>query len=194
MSRVKKFAGGSACATMAIAFFSVIASSCGYHVGGGADVVPKSIRTVCIPAFKTNTTRYRLVDTFPETIGREFAARTRFRVENDPALADSILNGTILSVIIYPSTTNPATGIPTSIIVRVMLSVTMIERVSGRIIYTRSNWPLTGTYAVASDAVNASGVVVASGTHQFFDESGPAFDRLTRDMASQLVSAVVENF
>jgi hypothetical protein len=62
------------------------------------------------------------------------------------------------------------------------------------VIYTRANWPLTGTYAVASDAVNSAGTVVASATHQFFDESGPAFDRLTRDMASQLVSGVVENF
>jgi hypothetical protein len=194
MSRIKKLAGGSACATIAVTLLCLVAASCGYHVGGAADVVPKSIRTIAIPAFKTNTTRYRLVDTFPETIGREFQARTRFRVDNDPTTADAILNGTILSVVIYPSTTNPTTGIPTSIIVRVMLSVTMIERVSGHIIYTRANWPLTGTYAVASDAVNSAGVVVASGTHQFFDESGPAFDRLTRDMASQLVSAVVENF
>lgn len=169
-------------------------ASCGYHVGGTADVVPKSIRTIAIPAFRTNTTRYRLVDTFPQTIGREFAARTRFRVENDPAAADAVLNGTILSVIIYPSTTNPVSGIPTSITVRVMLSVTLIERTTGRVLYTRSNWPLTGTYAVASDATNAAGAVVASATHQFFDESGPAFDRLTRDMAGQLVSAVVENF
>jgi hypothetical protein len=169
-------------------------AACGYHVGGAADVVPKSIRTIAIPAFRTTTTRYRLVDTFPETIGREFMARTRFRVDNDPSTADAVLNGTILSVVIYPSTTNPTTGIPTSIIVRVILTVTLIERVSGHIIYTRANWPLTGTYAVASDAVNSSGVIVASGTHQFFDESGPAFDRLTHDMASQLVSAVVENF
>ncbi|HEY1947018.1 MAG TPA: LPS assembly lipoprotein LptE [Bryobacteraceae bacterium] len=170
------------------------AASCGYHVGGAADVVPKSIRTISIPAFRSNTTRYRLVDTFPQTIGREFMARTRFRMENDPAVADAVLNGSVLSVIIFPSTTNPSTGIPTSITVRVMLSVTLVERVTGRVLYTRSNWPLTGTYAVASDAANSAGTVVASGTHQFFDESGPAFDRLTRDMASQLVSGVVENF
>jgi hypothetical protein len=170
------------------------AASCGYHVGGAADVVPKSIRTISIPAFRSNTTRYRLVDTFPQTIGREFMARTRFRMENDPAVADAVLNGSVLSVIIFPSTTNPSTGIPTSITVRVMLTVTLVERVTGRVLYTRSNWPLTGTYAVASDATNAAGTVVASATHQFFDESGPAFDRLTRDMASQLVSGVVENF
>jgi hypothetical protein len=170
------------------------AASCGYHVGGAADVVPKSIRTISIPAFRSNTTRYRLVDTFPQTIGREFMARTRFRMENDPAVADAVLNGSVLSVIIFPSTTNPASGIPTSITVRVLLTVTLIERATGRVLYTRANWPLTGTYAVASDATNAAGTVVASATHQFFDESGPAFDRLTRDMASQLVSGVVENF
>jgi hypothetical protein len=184
----------TAAARLICVFSLLAAASCGYHVGGGADVVPKSIRTISIPAFRTNTTRYRLVDTFPQSIGREFMARTRFRVENDPAMADAVLNGSVLSVIIYPSTTNPTTGIPTSITVRVMLSVTLIERTTGRVLYTRSNWPLTGTYAVASDATNSAGVVVASGTHQFFDESGPAFDRLTRDMASQLVSGVVENF
>jgi hypothetical protein len=178
-----------------ICLLSLLGSaSCGYHVGGAADLVPKSIQTISIPAFRSNTTRYRLVDTFPQTIGREFAARTRFRVENDPAVADAVLNGSVLSVNIYPSTTNPTTGIPTSITVRVMLSVNLVERTTGRMIYTRSNWALTGTYAVASDATNSAGAVVASGTHQFFDESGPAFDRLTHDMAGQLVSAVVENF
>jgi hypothetical protein len=30
--------------------------------------------------------------------------------------------------------------------------------------------------------------------HQFFDESGPAYDRLERDIARQMVSSIVENF
>ncbi|HMF76847.1 MAG TPA: LPS assembly lipoprotein LptE [Bryobacteraceae bacterium] len=157
-------------------------TSCGYHVGGSADMMPKTVRTISIPAFRTNTTRYKLVDMLPQAIGREFITRTRFRLENDPALADAVLNGTIASVVVYPATTDPVSGITTSISVRVVLSVNLIERTTGRVLYSRANWPLIGAYAVAVEP------------HQFFDESGPAFDRLTQDVARQFVSGVVENF
>jgi hypothetical protein len=35
---------------------------------------------------------------------------------------------------------------------------------------------------------------IAIDPHQYFDESGPALDRLTREIAASVVSAVVENF
>ncbi len=41
------------------AFAAVVTSSCGYHVGGKADLMPKSIQTIAIPAFTTFTTRYQ---------------------------------------------------------------------------------------------------------------------------------------
>jgi hypothetical protein len=156
--------------------------SCGYHVGGRADLVPKSIQTIAIPAFGSVSTRYKLVDSLPQMIGREFSARTRFHIVDNPGIADAVLNGTINNVVIYPTVSDPTTGRATSVRVVVLLTVNLFDRRTGRALYSRANWSLHQDYATAVDV------------HQFFDESGPAFDRLSRDVAQTIVTAVVENF
>jgi len=167
---------------LAISGIAFSAMSCGYRVGGKADLVPKSVQTICIPAFGTLTTRYRLVDLLPEQIGREFIARTRFRIVKDPSAADAVLNGTITAAQAYPSVFDPTSGKATSVQVIVVLTINLLERTTGRVLYSRANYGFRENYDVAVDP------------HQLFDESGPAFDRLSRDLAHDVVSAIVENF
>ncbi len=157
-------------------------TSCGYHVGGQADLVPKSVQTISIPAFSTFTTRYKLVDTLPQQIGREFIARTRFRIVNDPSQADAVLHGNLNLVQVFPVISDPTSGKATSIQVTVVVTVSLVERSTGRVLYSRPNMAFRQNYDVAVDP------------HQFFDESGPALDRLSRDLARDIVSSIVENF
>lgn len=167
------------CALLALALSLV---SCGYHVGGKADLVPKTVQTIAIPTFGTVTTKYRLVDILPQQISREFVSRTRFKIENDPNVADAVLHGTINNVIIYPAVSDPTTGRATSIRVVVFLTVILTDRATGKPLYSRVGWAIHEDYEEAIDP------------HQFFDESGAAYDRLCRDVARDLVSAIVENF
>jgi hypothetical protein len=156
--------------------------SCGYHVGGKAETMPKGIETISIPAFQTPTTRYKLVDQMPEQIGREFLARTRFRIVNNPSEADAVLNGRINLVQISPAVSDPTSGKATSINVVVVIALNLVERTTGRVLFNRPALTFRTNYEVALDP------------HQVFDESGPALDRLSRDVAHDVVSAVVEDF
>lgn len=156
--------------------------SCGYHVGGKADLVPKGIQTIAIPSFSTFSTRYKLVDSLPQQIGREFMARTRFRIVNNPEEADAVLNGRINTVSVNAATLDPASAKATSIAVTVILTINLVERTTGRVVFSRANLAFRQNYDVS---VNP---------HQFFDESGPALDRLGRDVARDIVDAIVENF
>jgi hypothetical protein len=162
--------------------FAGVLTSCGYHVGGHADLIPKAIQTISIPAFRTGTSRYKLVDSLPQAIGTEFLTRTRFRIVNDPAQADAVLNGSILSASAYPNVADPQTGRSISVRVVVVLTINLLERRSGKVLYSRSNWAVRQDYGAAVEP------------HQLFDESGSAFERLNRDVAHDVVSAVVENF
>lgn len=157
-------------------------SSCGYHVGGKADLVPKSIQTVAIPAFASTSLRYRLVDALPQQIGREFIARTRFHVLNNPGEADAVLNGSINTAQVIPTIYDPTSGKATSVQVVVVVTINFLERATGKVLYSRSGMVFRQNYSIAIDP------------HQFFDESGPAFDRVSRDLARDIVSAIVENF
>jgi outer membrane lipopolysaccharide assembly protein LptE/RlpB len=166
---------------MVLALAAVLAS-CGYHVGGRADLIPKGIQTISIPTFTTLTTRYKLVDVLPERIGREFLARTRFRIVHNPTEADAVLHGSINTVTANPTVFDPTSGKATSIQITVSVTLNLIEQKTGRVLYSRGNLIARQNYEVPVDP------------HQFFDERDPAFDRLSRDVARDIVSAIVENF
>jgi hypothetical protein len=157
-------------------------TGCGYHVGGKADLVPQAVQTIAVPTFATVTTRYKLVDLLPQEISRDFRARSRFQIDNNPATADAVLNGTINNVVVYPAISDPTTGKATSIRVVVFLNINLIERTTGKLLYSRVNWAVHEDYADAIDP------------HQFFDESGAAFGRISRDVAHDIVSGVLEGF
>jgi hypothetical protein len=165
-----------------LALVPPLAVSCGYHVGGKADLIPKGIQTVSIPAFTNMSTRYQLGDKLANQIGREFTTRTRFTVVNNPAEADAVLNGSVNSVLAYPIISDPTTGKATSVQMIVTLNVTLRERATGRVLYSRANLIVKGNYEIATDA------------HQFIDETGPSFTRLSESLAQDVVSAIVENF
>ncbi|MGI8959058.1 MAG: LPS assembly lipoprotein LptE [Bryobacteraceae bacterium] len=156
--------------------------SCGYHVGGKADLVPKSIETISIPTFGNLTTRYRLGDMLARYIGREFIARSRFRIEDNPSVADAVLNGTVANVVALPAVFDPTSGKATSVRVIVSLTITLLERKTGRVLYSQPALSFAQNYDIAVDP------------HQFFDESDPAFERLSRDVAHTIVSGILENF
>ncbi|MBZ5601826.1 MAG: hypothetical protein LAO79_05920, partial [Acidobacteriia bacterium] len=79
----------------ALAAAALLLCSCGYHVSGHTDLLPKTIHTVAIPAFTNATTRYKLTDRLAESLSREFIARTRYKIVADPNQADMILRGTV---------------------------------------------------------------------------------------------------
>jgi Lipopolysaccharide-assembly len=165
-----------------IALIAGVMTSCGYHVGGKADLMPKSIQTIAIPAFSTLTVQYKLVDVLPQQIAREFTAQTRFHVVENPSSADAVLTGSINSAFVYPAVFDPTSGKATRIMILVNMTITLREQATGRTLFSRPNYGFKQYYDVAVDP------------HQYFDESGPALDRLSREMAHDVVTSIVESF
>src|SRR5712671_6658478 len=98
------------CNKTALVFLCFFLSSCGYRVAGKADLVPKSIHTIAIPAFTNITTRYKLTDHLPEAIAHEFIARTKYQIVNDPQAADAVLRGAVTNYVAYPTVFDQQTG------------------------------------------------------------------------------------
>jgi outer membrane lipopolysaccharide assembly protein LptE/RlpB len=86
---------------------ALLAASCGYHVAGRADLVPKSVQSIAIPAFTNVTTRYKLTDRLPEALSREFISRTRYHIVADADQADAILRGSVLATALSPPSLIP---------------------------------------------------------------------------------------
>jgi len=166
---------------LALALSSLL-SGCGYRVGGKSDLLPKSIQTIAIPPFKNLTVRYNLADRLASAITREFIARTRYQIIDEPSQADAVLTGTILNFTAYPTIFDPATGRAAGVQIQVNLQLTLAERATSKILFTRPNYEFRERYEVSVDQT------------QYFEESGQALERLSRDVARTLLSSILEAF
>jgi len=157
--------------------------SCGYHVAGKADLVPKNIHTIAIPPFGNTTLRYKLTDHLPEALSQEFIARTRYQIVNDAGQADAVLRGAVVNFIAFPILFDQQTGRASGLQVNVTMQVSLTERATGKVIFSRPNYIYNDRYEIA-----------VTNTNQYFEESGPALERLSHKVAADLVTSILDNF
>ncbi len=165
-----------------LALAAPFAAACGYRVGGKADLLPDTIHTIAIPAFGNITTRYKLSERLPAAIGREFLTRTRYRVVYDPNEADAILTGSVANYLSATTILDQATGRAAGVQISVILNVALTNKSTGEVIYQRNNLEVRQRYEVSIEQ------------RDYFDESEVALDRLSREVARQVVSTILEAF
>lgn len=161
---------------------AAMSSGCGYHVAGRGDLMPRTVKTIAVQPFGDATLRYKLARLLPADITRELISRTRYRIVDDPNQADAIITGTLVNYFASPTITDPATSRATTVQAIAILSVTMTERATGKVLFTRQSMEMRQRYEVASDP------------KEYFDESGTAVIRISKDVARTVVSAILEGF
>jgi len=156
--------------------------SCGYRVAGRADLLPAKIKTIAVPPFGNVTTRYRVSDRLAAAVTREFISRTRYQIVADPNAADAVLTGSVVNFMAYPTIFDPVTGRASGVQVILYLQLFLRDRATGAALFQNPNWEFRERYEISVDQ------------RSYFEESDLAMDRLSRDAARSLVSAVLENF
>ena len=74
------------------------------------------------------------------------------------------------------------TGQVTSMVVTIHTKVSLVDNKSEKVVYHNDDVVFRDEYQISSDV------------QSFFQEEGPAIERMSRDFAAQLVSNVTENF
>lgn len=161
---------------------SLFLAGCGYHVAGVSSHLPSDWQTIAVPAFKNDTTRYRIEQRMTEAVIREFVARTKYRIIQDPARADAVLHGEVLSVDATPMLFNATTGEVTTMLVTVHTKVALVDNRTQKPVYKMDDMVFRQEYQISTDV------------QSFFQEQDPALERMSRDLAAKLVSNVVEGF
>jgi outer membrane lipopolysaccharide assembly protein LptE/RlpB len=162
---------------------AVFATSCGYHLAGRADLLPKTIKTVAVPAFTNgSTTQYKLTDRLPEAISREFIARTRYRVVSDPNRADAVLRGSVTNYASFPIVFDSITGRAASVELHVTMQISLVERATGKVLFNRPSMEARERFQIASLP------------GQYFEESDTALNRVSKAAAEQVVSDILNSF
>src|SRR5579863_7845907 len=157
-------------------------TGCGYHVAGRAGNLPAQWTTIAVPAFKNDTTRYRIEQRFTAAVIRQFIQRTKYRIIQDPESADAVLHGEILSVETAPVIFDATTGQVTTSLVTVHTKVLLVDNQSQKTIYENDDMVFRDEYQISSDV------------QSFFEEQDPSLERMARDFFFQLVSDATEKF
>ena len=173
-------------------------SACGYHVGGMSSQIRPGLKVIAVPALKNDTPRYRIEQRMTEAVVHEFIARTKYRIVSSEDSADAVLRGEITSFEALPAvfdttptTTSNSTTVPTvntttaratTMLVSVHMKVSLENRETKKVLYKNDDYLFREPYEISTDPA------------RFFDEQGPALERMSRDFASRLVSDVLENF
>ena len=151
---------------------AVLFSGCGYHIAGHSSSLPKSIRTIAVPALENKTTSYRLEQKLTAATVHEFLAKTPYRVVSNPEAGDAVLRGKVLSLEAVPLLFDTATGRATTMLVTVKCEITFTESATQKVLYHTDNFIFRNQYEISTDLKS------------FFEEQDPALDRLYRELNS----------
>jgi len=161
---------------------ALVASACGYHVGTHADTIPKTIKTIAIPAFANTTPQSKLARLLTADVTREFISRTHYNIVAEPDQADALLQGAVVNFINYPTIFDPVTFRATGVQVVLTLQLHLSDRHTGKMLFSKTGYEFRERFEISVDPTT------------YFDESGTAIQRLSRDAARSIVSAILENF
>jgi hypothetical protein len=175
---------------------TILLSSCGYRVGGTGSRLPPGLKVIAVPAFVNQTNKYRIEQRMTEAVVHEFLARTRYRIVSTEGSADAVLHGEITSFEATPavfnttptpnSSSNPnlntTTAQATTMLITVHMKVRLEERETKKTLYQNDHYLFREPYEISTDPAT------------FFDEQGPALERVSQDFASGLVADILENF
>jgi len=182
VKRIHSTIGRRSTALLAVLAAVAAVAGCGYRVAGRANTLPATVRTIAVPAFENRTSTYRIEQRLTGAVVHELLVNTRYRVVSNPADGDAVLHGAVVSVGGGVVVFDQSTGRATTILVGVVMQARLEDRLTGKVLYRNDNFVFREPYEVSTD--------VAS----FFEESGPAMDRVSRDFARRLVAEMRESF
>ena len=100
----------------------------------------------------------------------------------DADQADAVLRGTVLTYSSYTTLYDPASGRASGLEMVITLRITLTDRSTGKVLFTRPDMQVRERYEVSSDQ------------RAYFEESDIALERMSRGVSRSVVSAVLENF
>src|SRR4051812_46272146 len=163
-----------------LAIAAIALTGCGYHVSGHADLLPTTIKTIAIPAVSNLTNRYKLSDQLASAMTREFISRTRYKIVTEPEQADAVLRAAVVRY--YSTPVVSEGGRATTVQLSAILQVNLFERATGKVLFTRPAMEVRQRYEISLKEL------------QYFEESDVALERVSREVARSVVSAILEAF
>jgi outer membrane lipopolysaccharide assembly protein LptE/RlpB len=159
---------------------ALAAAVCGYRLRGTGSSLPPGIKTMSVPMFKNQTTRFELDVKLTRAVINELVARGKVALSPDPAAADAVLEGEITGF-----TANPigftAGNQADRYSITVTAKVTLKDRSSAKPLFTNPAFVYRQDYDVPPGS-------------SFESVQTEAIDKIAEKFARSLVVSILEGF
>jgi len=170
----------AAAAFVLLAAVLAVLSGCGYRLRGTGSSLPPRIKTLSVPMFKNQTTRFELDVKLTRAVINEFVARGRVALSADPSAADAVLEGEITGFTANPigfSGANQADKYN----ITVTAKVTLRERSASEPLFANPSFVYQQEYDVPPGS-------------SFESVQTDALDKIAEKFARSLVVSILEGF
>jgi hypothetical protein len=121
--------------------------SCGYSLRGTGSSLPPHIRTINVPMFENNTTRFQLDLKLTESVRDELTARGEVEVSPERTGADAVLIGEITAFTVNPiGFGQDATASSYNIVV--VAKIVLRDLVNNRVLFSNPHFSYQQSYDV----------------------------------------------
>jgi len=153
-----------------------------YKPAGRGDGLPKHIKTLAIPPFQNPSLRFKVEQRFTAAMVDEAIRRGRsLDVVSTAEGADAVLLGTIHNFYFRPVLLDDQ-GRARLFELTIVAGVIVRDQTRNKILFQNPNFVFRGEYEISVDPTS------------FFNEEGPATDRIARDFAKSVISTILEGF
>jgi hypothetical protein len=148
----KRLQGGGSL-LIGIGLIVLLVAGCGYHfAGGGGETFQPHIRTVYVEAFANQTSEASAENLFRSAFNSEIVRMGRFKLAAGQGEADALFRGTILSLTASPLAYKTS-NLSAEDRLTVVLSLSLEETASGKVLWATEGFSATGDYRVTSVGV-----------------------------------------
>jgi len=156
---------------------------CGYHLVGTSSNLAPSLQTLYVAPLINQTARSEVDQRLTEQITQEWVKRGRFQLVSSADKADAVLSGTIKSTIVNPVQFDQQ-GRATQYQLTVTIDIQLVDRTGEKqvVLWRDEQFSRNTAYPVDPLAID------------YFDREVEAVDALSRSMARDLVTTILEGF
>ncbi len=141
--------------TTVIVIFSFLVAGCGYHFSPAGEHIDKKLQTVFVDNFSNNTSEANIENYFRNSFVDQFRKGSRFKLANSKNLADTVLKGSINSLV-TPHLAYSSTDFAKENRVTVTMEIVFEEKATKKIIWANKNLSENEDYLVDESNPNAT--------------------------------------
>ena len=168
-------------------FLGIAAPGCGYALSGRGTFLPEYINVVGIPQLANNSTFFQVEQTLTEKIRTAFIGRGRYSVIPVPEGADAVVTGAVTSISVQPVGFTDQ-QLASRYLFTLTMRVEFTDARTSEVLWSNAALTFREEYELTTRSDQA----LEGAT--FVSQERSSFDRIADDVASTVVTAIVEAF